>query len=229
VGRLRERVGDQRALQGDHGGRRVAVQLGELEAQRGVQLGERSPPSIRPRLVTVLGQQVAAVKAERPLIDGRVAIFSCACRSSLERINVDLSVEDDSAVYQRQRGRAVAAGGVERAAGGIERLVEVVRGRVGGAVGPQQLGEALAVHATVGRQREDLDQRLGLAQPPRTIGDDLIADGDRETAQQADARLGAVARGSPLPDERNASARVRRARRRSSTTRAARGPSLGAR
>jgi hypothetical protein len=114
----------------------------------------------------------------------------------------------DSAVYQRQRGRAVAAGGVERAAGGIERLVEVVRGRVGGAVGPQQLGEALAVHATVGRQREDLDQRLGLAQPPRTIGDDLIADGDRETAQQADARLGAAARGSPLADETNSAAQV---------------------
>jgi len=123
VGRLRERVGDQRALQGDHGGRRVAVQLGELEAQRGVQLGERSPPSIRPRLVTVLGQQVAAVKAERPLIDGRVAIFSCACRSSLERINVDLSVEDGqrrlsaSARPRRRRRRRRARGGRHRAPG----------------------------------------------------------------------------------------------------------------
>jgi hypothetical protein len=63
------------------------------------------------------------------------------------------------------------------------------------------------VYATVGRQRKDLDQRLGLAQPPRAIGDDLVANGDRETAQQADARLGAVARGSPLPDEPNASPR----------------------
>jgi hypothetical protein len=71
------------------------------------------------------------------------------------------------------------------------------------------------VHPAVGRQREDLDQRLGLAQPPRAIGEDVVADGDRETAQQADARLGAVARGSPLPDEPNAGTRGRRARRRS--------------
>ena len=77
------------------------------------------------------------------------------------------------------------------------------------------------MHAAVGRQREDLDQRLGLAQPPRAIGDDVVADGDRETAQQADARLGAVARGSPLPDEPNASTRGRRARRRSPRTGAA--------
>jgi hypothetical protein len=80
------------------------------------------------------------------------------------------------------------------------------------------------VHAAVGRQREDLDQRLGLAQPPRAIGHDVVADGDRETAQQADARLGAIARGSPLPDEPNASTRGRRARRRSPRTGAARGP-----
>ena len=224
VSRLRERVGDQRPLQGDHGGRRVAMQLGELEAQLGVQLGERSAPRVRPRLVTVLGQQRAAVKAERALIGGRVAIGSRARRSSLESINVDLSIEDDGAVYQRQRGRAVGARGVERAAGGIERLVQVVRGCVGVAVGPQQLSEALAVHAAVGRQREDLDQRLGLAQPPRAISDDAVADGDRKTAQEADARLGAVARGSPLPDEPNASTRGRRARPRSPRAGAARGP-----
>jgi hypothetical protein len=198
VSRLRERVGDQRALQGNHGRRRVAMQLGKLEAQRGVQLGQRSAPSIRPRLVAVLGQQRTAVKVERPLIGDRIAIGSRARRSSLEGINVDPSVEDDGAVYQRQGGRAVGARGVERAARRIERLVQVVRGRVGVAVGPQQLGEVLAVHAAVGRQREDLDQRLGLAQPPRAIGDDVVADGDGETAQQADARLGAVARDSPL-------------------------------
>ena len=145
VGRLRERVGDQRALQGAHGGRAVAVQLGELEAQRAVQLGERGPPSLGPRLVAVLGQQLAAVNAERPLISRRVAIGSRACRSSLEGINVNLSPENDHAVQHHQCGRSVSASGVERAAGGIERLVQVVRGRVGGAVGPQQLGQALAV------------------------------------------------------------------------------------
>jgi hypothetical protein len=126
-----------------------------------------------------------------------------------------MSDEDDGAVYQRQRGRAVGARGVERAAGGKERLVQVVRGCVGVALGPQQLSEALAVHAAVGRQRKDLDQRLRLAQPPRAIGDDAVADGDRETAQQADARLASVARGSPLPDEPNASTRGRRAHQRS--------------
>jgi hypothetical protein len=227
VGGLRERVGDQRALQSDHGGWRIAVQLGELEAQRGVQLGERSPPSVGPRLVAVLGQQLAAVRAERPLIRGRVAIGSRAGRSSLEGIDVNPSPENDRAVQHRQCGRAVSAGAVERAASGIEGLVQVVRGRVGGAVAPQQLGEALAVHAAVGRQRKDLDQRLGLAQPPRTIRDDVVADGDRETAQQANVRLGAVARDSPLPNEPSASTqgrRGRRARRRPPSTGPAREP-----
>jgi hypothetical protein len=101
-------------------------------------------------------------------------------------------------IDQHDRSRAVGARGIERAAGAIERLVQIVRGCVGIVVRPQQLGEALAMHAAVGRQREDLDQRLGLAKPPSAIGDDVIADGDRETAQQADARLGAVARGSSL-------------------------------
>ena len=223
MSRLGEWVGDQRALQGDHGGRGVAVQLGELEAQRGVQLGERGAPSVGPRLVAVLGQQLAAVNVERPLIGGRVAIGSRARRGSLEGIDIDLSLENNGAIDEHHCGRAVGARGIERAAGGIERLVQVVRGRVGVAVGPQQLGEPLAVHAAVGRQREDLDQRLGLAQPPRAIGDDVVADGDRETAQQADARLGCVARGSPLPDEPNARTRGRRARWRSPRTAAARG------
>ena len=182
MSRLRERVGDQRPLQGDHGGRRVAMQLGELEAQLGVQLGQRSAPRIRPRLVTVLGQQSAAVKTERALIRVRGTIGSRARCSSLESVNVDLSGEDDGAVFQRERGRAVGARGIERAAGDIERLVQVVRGCVGVALGPKQLSEALAVHAAVGRQREDLDQRFGLAQPPRAIGDVIVADGDRKTA-----------------------------------------------
>ena len=119
VSRLRERVGDQRALQGDHGGRRVAVQFGELEAQRGVQVGERSALSVGPRLVAVLGQQRAAVEAERPLIGGRVAIGSRARRGSLEGINVDLGIQNNRAIDQHHCGRAVGARGVERAAGGI--------------------------------------------------------------------------------------------------------------
>jgi hypothetical protein len=69
------------------------------------------------------------------------------------------------------------------------------------------------VHATVGRQREDLDQRLGFAQTPRAVGDDAVADGDRETAKEADARLAAVGRGSPPVDERNVTTRRGRASR----------------
>jgi hypothetical protein len=179
---LRERVGDQRALQVDDGGRRVAVQLGELEAQRRVQLDERRAPRVRPRLVAVLGQQRTAVEPEGALIGGRVAFGTRPRRSRLERVDVDLGAEDDDTVDQRNRGRAVGARGVEGAARDVERLVQVVRGCLGIALGPQQLGEALTVHAAIGRQREDLDQRLGLAQPPRAISDGTVADGDRETA-----------------------------------------------
>ena len=88
VSGLRERVGEQRALQRDHRGRRVAMELGELEAQIGVQIRERSTPCVGPRLVAVLGQQRTVVKVERPLIGGGVAIGSRAGSSNLEHIHV---------------------------------------------------------------------------------------------------------------------------------------------
>jgi hypothetical protein len=43
------------------------------------------------------------------------------------------------------------------------------------------------VHAAFGRQRDDLDQCLGLAQPPRGVSDPAAGGGNRETAQEADA------------------------------------------
>ena len=168
------------------------MQLGELEAQPGVQLTQRSAPRIRPRLITILGQQRAAVKTERPLIRGRVTIGSSPRRSRLKPINVNPSRKNNRAVHERHGGRAISARAVERTARGIEGLVEVIRGCVSVSVGPQHLSETLAMHAPIGRQREDLHQRLGLTQSPRAIGDHAVADGDRETAQQADTRLAAV-------------------------------------
>src|SRR3954468_3629904 len=74
----------------------------------------------------------------------------------------------------------------ERAARDVQGLVEVVRGRLGSAVGPQELGRALAVDAPIRRKRQQLDEALPLAQPPRPLGHDLVADTRLEGAEQSD-------------------------------------------
>jgi hypothetical protein len=51
-------------------------------------------------------------------------------------------------------------------------------------IGPQQLGQRLAVDPPVGREREDLDQRSGPTQPPRAVFDGPSGDAYGKAAEQ---------------------------------------------
>ena len=195
VGGLGQRIDDQRALQRGDRLRVVAGQLGELDAQRAVQLEQRGPARVGPRLVAVLGQQLAGVEVERALVGGGVARLARAGGGGLEGVDVDLGLEGDDAVAQAQ------GIGADRAPRCVQRLVEVVGRRVAVAVGPQQLGEALAVQPALGREGQELDQRLGLAQAPRALLDHAVLRGDREAAQQTHARYRVVHPRDPSVDD----------------------------
>ena len=195
VGGLGQRIHDERAL--EHGDRLrvVAVEVGELDAQGAVQLEQRGPARVGPRLVAILGQQLAGVEVERGLVGGGVAGRPRAGGGGLEGVDVDLGLEGDHAVVEAQ------GVGADRAPRGVQRLVEVVRRRVAVAVGPQQVGQALAVQPALGGEGQELDQRLGLAQAPRSLFDDAVLGRDREPAQQTHARYGVVHPRAPSVDE----------------------------
>ncbi len=195
VGGLGQRVGDQRALQRRHRLRVVAVQLGQLDAQGAVELEQGCATGVGPGLVAVLGQQLAGMQVEGGLVVGGLAGGARVDGGGLEGVDVDLGLEGDDAVGEAQ------GLGSDRPAGRVQGLVEVVGRGFGVAIGPQQIGQALAVHAALGRQGQELDQRLGLAQAPRAFFDDAVLGGDREPAQQTHARCGVVHPGAPSVDE----------------------------
>ena len=160
-----------------------------------MQLEQRGPARVGPRLVAILGQQLAGVEVERGLVGGGLAGGARAGGGGLEGVDVDLGLEGDDAVAEAQ------GVGADRAPRGVQRLVEVVGRRLGVAIGPQQVGQALAVQPALGGEGQELDQRLGLAQAPRALFDDAVLGGDREPAQQTHARYGVVHPRAPSVDE----------------------------
>ena len=153
-----------------------------------MRLAHRLPPAGGPPFVAVLREQLAAVARERRAIVRQLAGLAGVRERRIEHVDVDLHpparIQRQHVVAQRQDDRGLGAGRLERPAGDIQRLVEVVGRRLGRTLGPEQLGRPLAVHAPVGRQREQLHQALGLAQPPGALGHDLLADADGEGAEQ---------------------------------------------
>ena len=194
VGRLVQRVDHHGLLERLDRRRRVAVRGqagGELEQQPEVRLAQRLAPAGRPRLVAVLGQQLAAVERERravvrPARRSRARAAAAASKASTSTSTAPARVQREHVVAQREHGRGLGAGRLERPPGDVQRLMEVVGRRLGVALGPQQLGRPLAVDPALGRQREQLHQALGLAQPPRALGHHLVADANGEGAEQPD-------------------------------------------
>ena len=90
---LGQRIDDQRALQRGDRLRVVAVELGQLDAQGAVELEQRGPARVGPRLVAVLGQQLAGVEVERGLVGGGLARLARAGGGGLEGVDVDLGLE----------------------------------------------------------------------------------------------------------------------------------------
>jgi hypothetical protein len=77
--------------------------------------------------------------------------------------------------------------------------VQVVGRRRGVTLGPQHGHQGLAVHAMPASQRQQLDQRLGLAQPPGVGSHRVIPHGDLEPTEEPDAHACVVNHGLALP------------------------------
>ena len=89
-----------------------------------------------------------------------------------------------------------AGAAVELAARDVQHLVEVVGRGLRRAVRPEHGDDLLAVKPVARRQREQLHERLGLAQPPGTLRHELIVDRNGEGAEQMNAHSGRGSRGS---------------------------------
>ena len=102
----------------------------------------------------------------------------------VEVVDVDrhaaLATEDDDLVVEHE------VLGAHHSAGRMQRLMEVVRAdrRVG--LGPQLLDQDITVNPMARGQRQELDDRLCLSQPPPWRRD-VALDAHREPAQQGDS------------------------------------------
>ena len=134
------------------------------------------PPSPRSGPRAAARRRRARAPRGSPATAGLARAAAAASKASTSISTAPARMQHEHVVAQRQDGRRVGAGRLQRPAGDVERLVEVVGRRLGRPVGPQQLRRPLAVDAPLGRQREQLDQALGLAQAPRALGHDLVAD-----------------------------------------------------
>ena len=137
----------------------------------------------RPVLVEVLGQELARPQGERVAnVLGRTGRGSPRGRG-VEVVDVDghaaLATEDDDLVVENE------VLGAHHPAGRMQRLMEVVRAdrRVG--LGPQLLDEDITVNPMARRERQELDDRLCLSQPPPWRRDGALASRSRCGAAQS--------------------------------------------
>ena len=157
---------------------------GELGAELRGQLRELLAPVLRPFVVAVLRQQLAAVEGERRSIRGSRPGAASGDRRVLQQIDVDLRHEVEHAVLDLDRGR------VQRTPRDVHRLVEVVRGGRRLAVLPEHVHRLLAMEAMARGEGEQLHQLARLLQPPRRRRDRDVIDGGGEAAQQGHADIG---------------------------------------
>ncbi len=152
----------------------------------------RVAPLPAPVLVAVRRQQLGVEALERRAIGAGLALLARRGGELFEGDRVDpdrvLGAEQDQFFAQLQVAAAVQPDRVERASGRVYRLMEVVAGRVRVPPRPQQLGGLLDVEAALGREGEQLDQRLRLAQPPGVLSDDAVAGADGEHPEETDAQ-----------------------------------------
>ena len=170
----------------------ILLQLGQLGLQGETEPVEAIAPLPAPVLVAVRGQQLGIEALEGRAIGAGLALLARRGGELFEGDRVDpdrvLGAEQDQFFAQLQVAAAVQPDRVERAPGREYRLMEVVAGGVRVPPRPQQLGRLLDMEAALGREREQLDQRLRLAQPPGLVGDDAAADADGEHPEETDAQ-----------------------------------------
>ena len=161
----------------------VGRQCGQLPGQGLVELCELVAARLCPVVVAVLRQELAAVERESGPVGGGCAGRACIGRRPLQAVDVDLGVEREQFVSHLDRFRA------ENAAGNVDGLVEVVRGRRRVTVAPQRVHRLLAVEPVAGRHCEELHQLARLLEPEGSIGNRLAVYDGSESAQQPDRHL----------------------------------------
>ena len=168
------------------------LQLGQLGLQGEAEPAEGVAPLPAPVLVAIRRQQLGVEALERRAVGAGLALLARRGGQLFEGDRVDpdrvLGAEQDQFFAQLQVAAAVQPDRVERAPGREDRLMEVVAGGVRVPPRPQQLGGLVDVEAVLGRQGEQLDQRLRLAQPPGVVGDDAVAGADGERPEETDAQ-----------------------------------------
>ena len=170
----------------------ILLQLGQLGLQGEAELVEAVAPLPAPVLVAVRRQQLGVEALEGRAIGAGLALLARRGGELFKGDRVDpdrvLGAEQDQFFAQLQVAAAVQPDRVESAPGREYRLMEVVAGGVRVPPRPQQLGGLVDVEATLGREGEQLDQRLRLAQPPGVVGDDAVAGADGEHPEETDAQ-----------------------------------------
>ena len=152
--------------------------------QVGAQLADPLSRAGRPLFVEVLGQQVASAAVGRGVEQRLVSVAEGLLRGDLEQGHVDrdgLVGEQGDRLAAQDDG--VVPGGF---AGEVGGLVQPGRGLVDGQVGPQRVDDLLAVQPSPGAQRQQLDQRGGVAPIPGAGRDGPAVPSHLECPQQFD-------------------------------------------
>jgi hypothetical protein len=187
-----ERLSEERLLEGRDCRGPVAdvlLQTGEANEEPEVALAQCLAPAGYPLLKAVLGQQLTPVEINRlPVaLDTRGALG--IGRRLLELLHVDaqpIGRQREALTRQFDPRGAILPAGVKRAAGDEQRLAQIVGSRSGIASWPQRLNRLLTVQRTFGRERQELDQRARLAQPPAGLRHRRPTRGDLKAAKEFD-------------------------------------------
>jgi hypothetical protein len=159
---------------------------GVVHEQAEVAFAERLPRPLGPVLEPVLGQDVTPVQLGRRPVVLRGPGLPGPLAGGVEGLGVHpwrraLREQDDVVAQAEQAGPSA-----QRAPCAVQRLVQVVGGRRRIAVGPQDGHHGLAVQPLAAGKGQQLDQRLGLAEPPGGGRHRPISHGDLEPTQEPD-------------------------------------------
>ncbi len=167
---------------------------------------------LRPRLVAVQRQQLAAVDGERLPGDGGVTVGDGAAGQLLELHDVDrhLGLRAQEHLLAAEHHGAWQVDGASGEVGGLVQLGEGLGRRL---LRPDEVDHLLTVQPQAGRDREDLHQRRGVLARPPGGGDHRAVDRDLEAAEQpdVDGRRHRSTVGMVGPDRRTFGAKCRSA------------------
>jgi hypothetical protein len=147
-----------------------------------VEVGDAVPAGIRPRLVAVLGQELAGEEPEG-IVDADTGL-QCSPGRRFETNDVHRHLVGRQETERvTHPGECVCA---ERASSEVDGLVEARR-RVGGChIRPQHLHHLLAVQPAIGREGQGLDQVRRRTSPPLRVIHHPSVQHDRERPEHDD-------------------------------------------